>query len=161
MCLFVLVFLFFFFDPQGVSGHSFVARGGLLASGIIAVGKVGAVLSAAYMHRHWTPPPPDADLAALSPDQRHEQQTAPFRSLALLLLPRFQVDSLVIFSWLFLCVFLGSVFPILFPVALYLRSEGYDALSLSLAFVSSFFFFLFSTIPKIVQFVGWQKSKKG
>jgi hypothetical protein len=68
--------------PQGVHGDSNFAAGGLLAAGIIAVGKLGALLSAIYMHKYWTPPgefPSAEEMKSMSADQIVELQTAPYR----------------------------------------------------------------------------------
>lgn len=67
---------------QGVHGDSNFADGGLLAAGIIAVGKVGALLSAIYMHKYWTPPgegPTAEEMKSMRADQIIDQQTAPYR----------------------------------------------------------------------------------
>ena len=56
--------------------------GALLAAGIIAVGKVGAVIAATLMHSYWQPPTNvdiDSEGKILTDKQRFDQQTAPFR----------------------------------------------------------------------------------
>jgi hypothetical protein len=90
------------------------------------------LLSAIYMGKYWTPPSsePPANAHQLTADELHDHATAAYRPL-------------------FSCVFAASLFPMLAPVALMLRSQGHELLSLVLMFVGAFFFFLFSTAPKI------------
>eukprot|EP00455_Lapot_gusevi_P053331 TRINITY_DN8301_c0_g1_i3.p1 TRINITY_DN8301_c0_g1~~TRINITY_DN8301_c0_g1_i3.p1 ORF type:complete len:603 (+),score=213.55 TRINITY_DN8301_c0_g1_i3:84-1811(+) len=107
------------FAVKGVHGNSSYASGSLLANLIIATGKIGAVIAAMLMHRYWKAPEDSAD---------HNHPA--FRRL---------------FTW----VFLGGLCTLLVPFAYHLRLQGYEFLSIFLVFVSSFFFFLFSTAPKI------------
>ena len=121
------------FCISGVHGNANFADGGLLSAAMIAVGKFGALIAAVYMNKWWTPPSSEGAgdaTSLLTAEQKHEAATAPYRSL-------------------FTCVFLGSLFPMLVPVALYVRGQGHETLSLVLVFVACFFFFLFSTAPKI------------
>ena len=122
------------FCISGVTGTQAVAKGGFQANVIIAVGKVGAVISAYIMNKYWAPPAPptEGDMSSqLSAVELHRQQTAPFRPL-------------------FYCVFFGGLCPLLVPVALHLKTTGTDeTLCLLLVYAAAFFFFLFSTVPKI------------
>ncbi len=53
-------------------------------------------------------------------------------------------------SPLFWCVFFGGLCPLLVPLSLSLRHQGYDeTLCTAMVYVSAFVFFLFSTVPKI------------
>lgn len=121
------------FAVRGVHKDASYADGSLLSNLIIAFGKFGAVIAAFMMHKYWTPPPPPEALplsVQADPAQLHAAQIAPFRSL-----------------FGFVCI--GGLFTLLVPVGLMVRDQGHETLSYVLVFGAAFFFFLFSTAPKI------------
>jgi len=95
------------------------ATANLWAVCIIAVGKIGGLLSGLYMSTRWNPP------------LLHQRHTP--------------------YKFLFWCVLMSSLSVTLLPLARFLcdRQLAGTTLATTLVFASSFFFFVFSTAPKI------------
>ncbi len=97
------------------------AKGNLLAAGIVACGKAGAIISSFIMNRVW----------ASSLDKDGKASDSSFKPL-------------------FYMVFAGGISSLLLPIGNMLQTDDGDSVvSYVLIFLGSFLFFLFSTAPKI------------
>ncbi len=120
-------------NSSGMSDSHSYSKGLLLAACIIAIGKIGGVISSRLVHRHWTPPSVSAPAAG-------SRVAAP-------VVPAGSLDSA--FRPLFIYVFVGGVCTLLFPLAAVLRDRGgFTAVPYLIVGLASFCYFLFSTGPK-------------
>jgi hypothetical protein len=125
------------FTTNGLERRRNYALGNLWCAGIVACGKVGAVLSARFMHRSWettdaSRSPASAGVAgSLTATSRGEPTSAQYGPL-------------------FLYTFIGGVATLLLPIALHLLDDRDSRVaSVLVAFASAFLYFFFSTPPKL------------